>query len=1442
MQQLNYPTFYTKFGVRTLQHLVTPRTFPSNLMQLPADSVVHYLDYNGITMGPAATDLLYKPFRTQIPVHNVLKLKVTVGKPQFVASSISQDLARYYQQNRHMRNLRDQSFPINDRRTPIVVNYAPVTKSYRYPDTPTKAYQKHRNLLATAFAHSGELSEGMDRNHFFFFDAPRLLPGVQQLEEAIRNPTVSSLKYFAEPEAILILEVWKWLAKERKYAIDSDESDSLLKFIPTEKLHLFNFVFQESGQWLVINLGVLNSFRRPFKTEAKAQTVITSVLQREPVELAKRALRFFMGVTALRSLAVVNTTKDLEEPAVKAAEMVDDDDEFSAPDVSQQTPEDLGEIDDLTTTEVVQAISDGSDIESLDPAAQEALLAAQDAQIEEDLGTIEASIAKATERVTATRKSYKQVVYGSAESQPHDAIDAACEKLLEDGVITFGEARRLGQHAQRYKTITMPNGQTLEEFVKIPPEVLAITEEDKALVSTSVGLPDQRMLKSSLTSFDSKYLREVLAKDTASMVLAVQNFGVAVTGFSVERHENILGAHDAYVVRLSPVRGEPSTIRFRLPVVREDGVFISNGVPYRLRKQRADLPIRKVSHDRVALISYYGKAFVTRGRLASNDYGRWIEKKVTAMILGRDPVLQEVVASNVCDYQYSAPRQYTVLSKMLKSVVVAGSYYCFDHEEMAKNEFCKLNLDYSDKKAVLFGYNRDALEFHFMRFDGSVYSVSKLSGNTPVERGSVETIFGLDIATAPLEYTTLKVFGREVPIGIVLGMEMGLQNLVDLLDVQPRYVLPGNKLELAKDEVAIAFNDKTMVISRKHRLGCLILGGFNEYAKYLKQFSIYSFDNRGVYQNLLETADMPAKYLREIDLMFAMFVDPISRELLVQMKEPTTFKGLLFRSTELLLNDTHPELMDPRYMRIRGYERFSGAVYAEMVSSLRNHNNRQGKRDAQIEQPPFAVATRISEDPAKMQVHEINPIKSIKEAESATYAGEGGRMKRAMTRVTRSYHPHDMGVISESTVDNSDVGITINMSANPKLTSLRGLQGAFDFEDDGATSLLSTSAMVSPFSNFDDPKRVNFIAIQQEHALACDGYHQFTVRTGYDNVIAERTSELFAVIAKKPGTVRSVKENGIIVDYEDGTDQGYQLGRRFGNAAGLTIAHNVVTTLRDGDKFQPGEAICYNDGFFEQDFFDPKRIALKNAVDTTTVLWESADTHEDSSAISRKLSGKLSANISKVKTVQVAFDQKVSQLVTVGQKVEADSVLCFIEDAVTASSDLFTRDNIDTLRAIGAQTPRAKVKGVVERIEYFYHGDKEDMGESILALANQGDKELKARALARGGKVFTGEVDGGFRIDANQLPMGYMAIRIYITSQVASGVGDKGVFCNQLKTVHGRVIEDQVTTESGEEVDAIFGMKSIENRIVHSPVMIGTTARLMYELGKKAVAAYRGQK
>lgn len=300
----------------------------------------------------------------------------------------------------------------------------------------------------------------------------------------------------------------------------------------------------------------------------------------------------------------------------------------------------------------------------------------------------------------------------------------------------------------------------------------------------------------------------------------------------------------------------------------------------------------------------------------------------------------------------------------------------------------------------------------------------------------------------------------------------------------------------------------------------------------------------------------------------------------------------------------------------------------------------------------------------------------------------------------------------------------------------------------------------------------NFIAIQQSHSISCDGYHQYTVRTGYDPVIAHRSYALFAFTAKKPGAVTSVDEKGVIVEYEDGQIEGYEIGRRFGNAAGLIIPHQIVTPLKPKDKVAVGDVIVYNSGFFEPDFFNPKQVVLKNSINVKTVLWESIQTFEDSSSISKRVADKLTTSITKVKDIILTFDQAVSKLVKPGDKVTADSVLCLIEDSVTANNKLFDDASIDTLKALSAQAPKANINGVVEKIEVYYHGDKEDMSESLKAAANTSDKEHRKLANSLGRESFTGRVDGGFRIDGNPLGLDQLAIRIYITTSVSAGLGD----------------------------------------------------------------------
>ena len=188
-----------------------------------------------------------------------------------------------------------------------------------------------------------------------------------------------------------------------------------------------------------------------------------------------------------------------------------------------------------------------------------------------------------------------------------------------------------------------------------------------------------------------------------------------------------------------------------------------------------------------------------------------------------------------------------------------------------------------------------------------------------------------------------------------------------------------------------------------------------------------------------------------------------------------------------------------------------------------------------------------------------------------------------------------------------------------------------------------------------------------------------------------------------------------------------------------------------------------------------------------------------------------------------------------------ESELTYISAEFAFYNKLFDENSIETLKALSAQTPRAHVKGVVERVEVYYHGEREDMSESLQELSGQSDRAFRKRAAAVGKNGYTGKVDGGFRIEGNPLAVDTIAIKIYITSRVGAGVGDKGVFANQMKTVFGDVMESEMTTESGKKIEAVFGCKSIENRIVNSPFDIGTTNTLLRVIGQKAADIYRGR-
>jgi len=1033
---MNFDIWLRKFAAHELSQVVTPKLRTLNDWEFPQSSVYHYQLADGIEMGPGPDDIYVRKIERAILFQNVTKLSRLEGNPRFSAGLETNIIKAYRASNKRVRPLATLASAVSDTQSLLLINYAPLGKTYRYVKNVFTVYHKWLNSFSTTVDEIVKACEVLPHHaHFLFAGTPTLIPSVSQYESAEKNFVQNDLKFFIGRDAFLSLEFWKWLSSNRQA--------SILAKIPKNHLKKVNIVYQETGKWVCLNLGYLDSFRNPQANDPWAgmeSGVAKPDSSLSPEQIQKRYLRFLM--TLMQERTVTANTEDEDDKAddARIGQI-----EKGAPEIKKEDQQ-----------------ADGGDDVGLTPEQVAAKIQAEDAEIDHDLAQLNEILSKNYNKQTESVAEILQAPMSEIEANTIDR----CQRLAEDGLLTAKEMARFKKLSTSYKSLPSPYGDgTIEQSIDLSDPELTKLKVQEIIKTPTVH--DESMLKSSLTTFDLDYQKKTLNKHTVACVMAAQRAGGAITAYEVDKVENILGAYEVHSVKYVPIEGAPSTWKFKRPVLNDDGTFTSNGTRYRLRKQRIDLPIRKISPKEVLLTSYFGKVKVLRSRKRQHDFGEWLADRVmNDAMTKRNPLITSVSMSDSFDSELKAPRAYTSLSMNYRFIDTPQWRLMFDQEEVLKAVDPAVTNAARSLGNLVISYREDG-GYLMLDSHGAVHEVLP---DQPVKvLTSLEEFLGIPVHEAPIDFAEVKIYGKEIPVGLILSYYKGLSNLLNILGIQYRREQTGTRTTANLGEWALTFADERLVFSRDDKFACLVLGGFRDYQKILTLYSVYSFDQRGVYLNVLESAKLGVRYLREMGLMNDMFVDPITLEILKKMKEPQKFEGLLLRACELLLSDSHPKEIDPDFMRIRGNERFAGVIYTEIVASLRAHNAQIGKSGKRVEMHPFAIDKRISEDSSKMQCDELNPIQALKEIEAVTYTGEGGRSIRSMTKKTRGYHKNDRDLISEATVDSSMVAINVYTSANPKLEDLSGnAEKRVGTEKSTPGSMLSTSALLAPACDRDD--------------------------------------------------------------------------------------------------------------------------------------------------------------------------------------------------------------------------------------------------------------------------------------------------------------------------------------------------------------------------------------
>ena len=691
------------------------------------------------------------------------------------------------------------------------------------------------------------------------------------------------------------------------------------------------------------------------------------------------------------------------------------------------------------------------------------------------------------------RKSKKQ----SIEDDTANAIlNSKKEDLKKEKIDDF---RRRSKEALLNVTY---NKVTVNEALKDKKDNDTYTNKsDLSSVINNKDITDKSLLKSSIIDFNKSYINDELDKDILKILHSFNKIGLVLiditTTDKIEEHSKIRNIKVHYK---DLDIGKSHKFNFNIPYIEEDGMIKFSGVDYKLQKQQVILPIVKVAEDKVNLTSNLNKTIIQRSDYKRNRFKLHIHEYIAN--LNRNKLI-EVEFSNEDLSKYKLPLDYAVL---------AGSYKSM--------KFRNINLDFSnrgneDSDNIYIG-TKGNYKIYF-GYDNIIRIYDK---NKVTDKYTLREFFRyhfenekIEFPKMPKEYVEIKLLDKKFPIIFLIAYRLGLTKVLKDLEIEYRTAPVNTRFTLAVDEMSIKFRDQYLIFNRYPLRNSLLLAGFEKFKKILTKIYLEDMDDQNTYFKILEEMSIRKNYLKGINDYFDYFVDPITKDILIEMDMPIDFYGLLIKATEMLTHTKYIPSASIENFRIRSYELIPAIIYNKLARefSIQDANRYIEKRKFSI--PPDAILYTILQDPTCNVFEDINPFHDLKMENSVTNSGFGGRDSQAMVARDRVYSEDSIGVVSESTPDSGKVGVSYVTSTSPNIKNIRGMFETKNPIKD-PINILSPGALITPGAHQDDSKRIGYISNQLSHQIATKNSETSRVRTGFESVLPYRVSDSYAIKGK----------------------------------------------------------------------------------------------------------------------------------------------------------------------------------------------------------------------------------------------------------------------------------------------------------------------------------------
>lgn len=974
------------------------------------------------------------------------------------------------------------------------------------------------------------------------------------------------------------------------------------------------------------------------------------------------------------------------------------------------------------------------------------------------------------------------------------------------------------------------------------------------------------MQGTSFTHIAKEYEDKLLDRD---IVATFMNFsklpdGFYVTDVKVTDISNATSLLNEWKVTLRNKNSDKqSIINIRVPRVI-NGRFYNNGIWYNIGKQDFPIPILKINKKTVMLTSNYNKITCTRYDTRS------------LVDLGMLVKVIEKISDESGKNKYTKPGNSSNTNSRFVSTI--------EYDEYAKrwvhfvNREAQLEIEFNRatclKKYAFVSVNQN--EFCC----GMLKQVPIIINTETGKSRNNDTLTDIILKTLPEQlqqtYRSQKpgkmsmyseiTIGVTIPLGVAIAAWEGLNSLLKKSGAAYKFVDSSFK---DMNYFTIPFKDKILAVESSIS-NQLIFNGF--YRINTKNYNVADFETPIMNSNSVFVDIFNNLFFKQYSQLttfvtyYNFFVDAITADVCEHYHIPSDIAGMLIYASNLLADNNCASENNAALYRIRSSEIIPAIIHFRLAFAISKYNNSVGSksRGNSIAFNPNEVINELLAVPNVEPMSALNPFVELHARENITKKGfKGVNSDRSYTQDKRTYEDTMVGKMALSSPNNGTVGVTRQLVADPKITSVRGYTSTQGIDTDfNDLQLASFSELLTPGTvTRDDAIRTAIATSQTSHIVSTRGAQPVLISNGVDELVPAYLTEEFSYVAVEDGQVLEIADDYIILQYKSGTKKAVYIGHTpsFNSGSGFYVDNHLNSNVEAGQKFKKGDIIAYHDKFFTKDIDGTVRMNIGPLAKVAFAGLYS--TYEDAGLITEKMSKLLETSLMMKQEQKLnAFDD-IESVVKVGTEVEiGDPLIVFgLGDTGDKSVDNFlkafqtkeTNDILDNAKRI----IRSKHAGKVVAINMYTTKSLDKLSPSLFTLLNDHFKEnLRRRKILDKYDKTDSVFKMGTLYGAPTEPLKGTTIKgqtcdvmieIYIEHADEASVGDKLAIYGASKQVLSEVVplgmEPYTETNPDEEVSLFVTPSAILKRMIPSLLVTASGNKVLVELKRKMKRIWDGK-